>query len=190
MKKGGKWRVAVNGVEGTHYDDVEQLVFSPDGKRRAYWAKRGKSWAVVLDERETATYQASGGTLHFSPDSRQFAHVAPPGDKWKLVVDGIEGKAYKRLGPILLSPDSRHLAYHAERPGEGWVIVVDGRESSGYSELWWSGPRGYELGSVTIRSFGLTFAGGNLLRGVATIGSTVSGAEVLLVEVECSRLRP
>ena len=44
-------------------------VFSPDGKRVAYAARKGAKWLVVVDGQQGAEYDEIGvGTLVFSPD--------------------------------------------------------------------------------------------------------------------------
>ena len=41
--------VVVDGTEGSHYDSVWGLIFSPDGKRVAYLASLNKKYFVVVD---------------------------------------------------------------------------------------------------------------------------------------------
>ena len=43
LDRQGRWSIAVNGRPGPEYDDFarESIVFSPDGKRMAYTAKKG-----------------------------------------------------------------------------------------------------------------------------------------------------
>jgi hypothetical protein len=39
-------------MEVREYDDVGLPVFSPDGKHVAYWARKGRTWCVVVDGKE------------------------------------------------------------------------------------------------------------------------------------------
>ena len=78
-RRGGKWLVVVDGVEGKEYDGIGKgtLVFSPDSKRVAYEAQRGGKWLVVVDGVEGKEYDGIvEGTLVFSPDSKRVAYVS------------------------------------------------------------------------------------------------------------------
>lgn len=71
LSRAGKESVVVDGVEGKAYDAVGQPVFSPDGKRMAYWALEGAKAFVVVDGREfgdfrvTSPRDAKDGALAF-----------------------------------------------------------------------------------------------------------------------------
>ena len=104
------------------------LTISPDSKRFAYVARRGKKQFVVLDGEEGEEYDLIGkGSLVFSPDSKRFAYVAVRGGKQFVVLDGEEGKEYDGIGDLVFSPDSKRFAYGAKRGGK-WFVVLDGEE--------------------------------------------------------------
>lgn len=71
------------------------LVFSANGKRVAYVAKRGEKWLVVVDEVAGEEYDSIGRDgVAFSPESDQVACLARRRDRWLVVVDGVEGAEY------------------------------------------------------------------------------------------------
>lgn len=126
----GEHLAVIDGAEGSHYDGVSGLTFSPDSKRVDYRAKRGDKWHVVVDGVEGPHYD-SVSSLKFSPDSKRVSYKAKRGEKWLAVVDGREGSEYASIaaGHPLFSPDSEHVAYEASRGpwDEGnHVLVVDG----------------------------------------------------------------
>jgi len=126
--------VVCDGKKGPVCDRVNHgYVFSPDGSRFAYSARRGGKSRVVCDGKVVAVNNPTG-PLTFSPDSRHLALAAWHGDKWSIVCDGREGPGFDRTkGPYagpgrpVFSPDSRHLAYRADR-GDKRFVVVDGME--------------------------------------------------------------
>ena len=69
--------------------------FSPDGKRIAYAATKGKKWLVVADGQPGPEYDECGaGTPVFSPDGKRVAYSARKGGKQLVVVDGQPGPEY------------------------------------------------------------------------------------------------
>lgn len=76
----------------------ETLAVSPDSKRVAYEAGRGKKQLVVVDGVEGKEYDGIGEwSALSSPDSKRVAYGARRGKKWLVVVDGVEGKEYDRF---------------------------------------------------------------------------------------------
>lgn len=140
----GKARVVVDGVQGsTEYNYVGQMLFSPDGKRLAYWARRDWNRVFVVDGRETLDEEIPWGLrsgadapaerLYFSPDGKRLAYVAGHNGKTKVVLDGTEGKVYKTLGDVIFSSDSKRIAYFGG-VDHGIRLVVDGQEGPVYEE--------------------------------------------------------
>lgn len=73
-RNGNNWLIVVNGTEGPAFDRVVGPLFSPDGKRIAYRAKKdGKRFVVVADK--------SGKTIRQYPSYEQVFDV-------KFTVDG------------------------------------------------------------------------------------------------------
>jgi roadblock/LC7 domain-containing protein len=83
----------------THPERVAP-VFSPDGKRVAYSAQRGKVAAAVVDAVESGNYDKMvAQTPVFSPDGRHAAWAAVVGGKCRIFVDGseIKDKAFNSI---------------------------------------------------------------------------------------------
>ncbi len=158
------WAVVVDGRPGHSYGSVGRPVFSTDGKRVAYAARRGSKWLMVVDGKEQGDlYDAVGVAVLnaigecrpvFSPDSRRLAYQARRGDQWYLVADGKPeaidgppihvvldqtGQATVTLPPLVFSPDGKLLAHVAAANGAAWV-VVNGTAGPHYAEVAGGGP--------------------------------------------------
>ncbi len=124
--EGGQWALIVDGQKLKTYDNLAEVVFSPEGKRLAYMAQSGQKWRVVLDGQEQPLFDALGeGTLMFSPDGKHLAYAARTGTKWLVVVDGLVPKnSYDSIGQMLFSPQGDRLAYVAQSEGRERVVMV------------------------------------------------------------------
>ena len=83
LRKGGK--------ESRAYDWVGMLVYSPDGARLGYLARRGEQGLVVHTPSRTALDGALDGSLVFSRDGRHWACLLSPRGVRRLyiVIDGV-----------------------------------------------------------------------------------------------------
>ena len=144
VKSSGSRRlVSVDGVDGEIFDSIENLaaapsqgqpgamamvVFSPDGKRYAYGARRGGENFVIVDGK---TYP--GGTeFIFSPDSKRFAYftgIPHQGSGGNLVLDGNVGPRFDVIREKIFSDDSKRFIYQAFNQGT-WTLVVDGKSTT------------------------------------------------------------
>lgn len=126
--------MVIDGVAGPKYDQVDVPFFSPDSKKIAYAAKRGKQEFVVLDGKEQKSYDAVS-RLVFSPNSRFLAYEARFGGKSVLVLNGQEGKPYDsiKMGPGF-TPDGGRLLAVVAQAGK-LLVVVNGRESQPWDAL-------------------------------------------------------
>jgi WD40 repeat protein len=108
-----------------------EIVFSPDGRRVAYTAKKdGKSF-VVADNKVGKPYEGVAD-LVFSPDSGKIAYRALISEeKMCIVADGREGAWYRNLGQPVFSPDGRSTGYEAMK-GEKYLMVTGDRESPAF----------------------------------------------------------
>lgn len=103
-RKDKKYAVVTNGKISPSYDSIakDTPLFSPDGKRAAYIAKRGDNWHVFLDGREGEGFEAAGKPV-FSPDSKRLAYVAKKGKKQLVVADEKRAGLRRHRGKIGLS---------------------------------------------------------------------------------------
>ncbi len=77
-----KYFMVIDGQEGAHYDWVgsyylEDVIFSPDGKRSAYMAGRDGKTFIIVDGVETGPYEEiySSKGLTFSEDGREIFYT-------------------------------------------------------------------------------------------------------------------
>ena len=67
--------VVVDGQKGRWYDSIARAspIFSPDGNRVAYMARKGNKWRVVVDGEEGRKYDDIIAAIVFdSPDSLHY----------------------------------------------------------------------------------------------------------------------
>lgn len=154
VRRAGKAFVVVNGLVGREYDEIDEVhdtglegdirlptgvyvIFSPDGRRYAYKARRGRTWRLVVDGLETQGYdeiwwQTSRGvpSTVFTHDSRHFIFQVGKDERgWPTdtIVDGIEGKVLPDSAPRgSNAPAPRRPQARGERRGGKWTMVVDG----------------------------------------------------------------
>ena len=126
------------GGPGKQYERIFEgrLVFSPDGNRLAYGARKGDKWLVVVDGRESELYDFLGSTtgIHFSPDGSRVAYAALVDKKWRLVLDGQMQQPHDNVGELAFSPDGKRVAYAAQDGGK-WRVVVDGQPQADYDAI-------------------------------------------------------
>ncbi len=136
VRHGAKSAVWADGIETALYDRVEKPVFSPDGKRLAFFAQTNGNWFVVVDGRTFAAGEQPTAVLPvFSADGSRLAFGVKRGSKYAIVLDGAEGQLYDGLSfPYIFSADGKHFA-HAARKDRKWLMVVDGNEGEPYDEV-------------------------------------------------------
>ncbi|HOK09764.1 MAG TPA: hypothetical protein PLJ10_08900, partial [Candidatus Hydrogenedens sp.] len=93
-KRGDKWVVVVDGVEGKEYDGIGagSLIFSPDSRRVAYSAKRGGKWVVVVDGVEGKEYGVvlTGSNLVFDSPTHLHTLAGRGNEVFLLEIDIVE----------------------------------------------------------------------------------------------------
>ena len=149
---------------------AESLTVSPDSRRVAYVAQRGRKQLVVVDGVEGAEYDGIGeGTPIFSPNGGRVAYIAQRGRKWLVVVDGVEGAEYDGIGQrhLIFSPDGGCVAYTAQR-GRKQLVVVDGVEGDEYD--------------IFLRGSELVFDGAGQLHALAVRNGEIFHLEIRLVQ--------
>jgi len=110
---GGGERLIIDGEAGPIYDEVGVPVWSADGRRLAYPARRGRTWVAVVDGRALAGGSRVCG-LTFSGDGRRFAYLTRRGRDWFAVVDG------RRFRFDLVIEDS----FAFSRDGASWSLIA------------------------------------------------------------------
>lgn len=110
VQRKGNHHVLLDGVPGPASDGVPcQIRFSPDSRRIAYFARRGKEIYMVVDQQERRDWPGFGNAV-FSPNSQSVAYANIRG---YAVLNGQKGPEFPAntcWGPVF-SSDSRHFAY-------------------------------------------------------------------------------
>lgn len=120
----------INGEKAKNYDEISSWVFSPDGKRMVYWARRnGKNFIVINGKEDQAydlpdyLYQAKYEPV-FSSDGQHLAYVAVKEGKNVVVVDGVESKEYDEiLSPVVFDSASK---FHYLAINQNEIFKVEG----------------------------------------------------------------
>jgi len=107
----GKKFVVLNGQALKAYEAVWSLVFSPDGKRVAFTARRDGKAMVVCDGKEGPHYPEVFYPM-FSPDGKSLAYWARNAHlkKWFVIWDEKEMTQLNGEPQLAFSPDGRALA--------------------------------------------------------------------------------
>lgn len=137
--------MVVNGQIGPDFDDIwDSAVFSPDGQRHAYAAKKAGAAFLVVDGR---IVEHGYGTLKevqdvtFSPDGRRWAAGFRLNDtEYAVVADGEEvGRGQGLPRRIVFSPDGSRIAW-LERQEKSWRARLDGESGPEFREIFLDGP--------------------------------------------------
>jgi len=125
-----------------------EVYFSPNSERIAYWVKQNGKWLLVIDGTAQRAYDGivSGwpeghpecarlpdygktvwrsNKISFSPDSLHYAYAVADANEHVLVYDGQEKVRYPRItnNPIVFSPDSKRVAFSAERDRKQFIVL-------------------------------------------------------------------
>ena len=112
---------------------LDSMIFSPDSRRFAYIAMRGKRQFVVLDGVAGNTHEGiAEGTLTFSRAGDHFAYAAFDNGECRIFLDRKEcGRADTIASDLIFSNDGKQLAYVATRNEKYWV-EVNGKKGNEY----------------------------------------------------------
>ena len=122
---------------GEVYDDIDDAVFSSDGKHYVFTARRDKRWRVVHDGREGTPY---ADVLHprISADGAHVAYVARDNDgKHFVVLDGkpVGDQKFDEISALCLSDDGRAVAYCGKLDVGQIVMYSPEQGASEYEEV-------------------------------------------------------
>jgi len=150
-RKTGTSHVVVDGEAQKPYEEIYRPIFSNDGKRYAYLARREKNaFVVVVDGREEpGTFQSM--SCRFSPDSQHMLVEGQVDGKALVFLDGKELGQYDEVEDLVYSDDGQQLAYTVRR-GDEWFVVINGKPSKAYKRVWKSSlrfsPDGKRIGFI------------------------------------------
>jgi hypothetical protein len=128
----------VNGVEVGVYNNIDNIVLSPDGKHYAFVATNGADQSVIIDGKEEHGIGAASNLI-YTGDNKLARIVAKDG-KLHLLLDKVESKEEYPAGSdlIVASPKLGRLAVgvcqrNGDKTRSGWVI--DGKAGEMYDGL-------------------------------------------------------
>jgi len=127
--------------QGAEYEDITRPLYSSDGKRLAFFAKRNKIWNAIVDGKQTGPDLEGFSHWGFSNDASHFySGVLVKGTKkWTYLLDGAEEPSFEAISPIAFSSDSKHFAYSGADSHPGFkkqktsgTVVLDGKPLASY----------------------------------------------------------
>jgi hypothetical protein len=112
------------------------IAMSPDGKRFAYAARKGKQWLAVIDGKEGPAFDLMGREPFFNIDGSHVAYAAQKGVSQVVMLDGKEVGFYEDLvySRLIFSRDGKRLAFPAQIRRK-WAAVVDGEAGEDVDEI-------------------------------------------------------
>ncbi len=125
------------------YRELDQPVFSPDGKHLAVTKGDIIAKSVVLDDQAGPPHNIIvSDSMVFSADSQHFAYIARDTGKGDAaVVDGVMGPYFDSVTTPVFTPDSKHYSYVGHHNGprglsgvDDRTIVIDGKPQTTYPE--------------------------------------------------------
>ncbi|OGY59265.1 MAG: hypothetical protein A3I31_01280 [Candidatus Colwellbacteria bacterium RIFCSPLOWO2_02_FULL_44_20b] len=132
----GKDLLIVDGVEYGPYDEIIEVVFSPNSRRTAWMVERANEMYVVINGKEKGPYNSRGseydfeGNLIFSPDGTHLAYEVLENNNFFVFVDDNKEGPYQAVRSKIFSANSQKLAYIATNQGESFVVVNGSRKKS------------------------------------------------------------
>jgi len=129
----------VDGLADPVFEEIvdHSGVFSPDGTRFAYIARKNGKELLVCDGKVGREYDiVVKNSIRFSRDGKHFAYVAQRGNKQLVVLDEVEGPEYDAIASdtLVLTADGKRFAY-AARMANQWIIVLEGKPGPKYDEV-------------------------------------------------------
>jgi len=129
-------RVVRDGKADEEFDEISDSwpVFSDDGGRLVYAARKGDQWFAVVDGKVEGPCTPEG--VKCSPDGKHVWYTALVGDKRHFVVDGRRSPAYSRwaMGPFFTPDGSTHYAVYTDANSKA-IMVTDGKVTGTYEGI-------------------------------------------------------
>ncbi len=132
---GARFYVFAEGNRIGPYADVQELQWSPDGRRLAYVAAEALSperFAVIDGQKGPPATNVA--RLRFSADGMRAAYIATTKEGCRVVADGKPGSLYRHVQQLWFSGDALSVVSHVRLDG-GWAIAVDDRPGVAYDEV-------------------------------------------------------
>lgn len=125
----GYWYYVISGPEEktieAAYENIGDVVFSPDGEHHGYKALKGQKWMAVIDGSEGGEYDEIYSII-FSQDGKRYAYRAKDAGQEFVVVDGRQEGPFKAAYDPLVSSNGQHVIYTMVKEGNDHYVVVDG----------------------------------------------------------------
>jgi Tol biopolymer transport system component len=128
-----KWCVVKDGMAGTIYDNIYDIVFSHDSKRLAYAAMKDRKMVMVVDDHESDPHDMVGLPV-FSFDSKIIASAYAEKTRWYVLLNGEKSDWFDQIYKFYFSTDSKRIAFFAKK-GDEWFCIVDGNKNAGYAKM-------------------------------------------------------
>jgi hypothetical protein len=105
-----------DGIKERQYDEIDNLVYSQDGKLRAYAARKGKRWSIVVNGKDGPAFDRVVSPT-FSPDGSFLVYRArEDGVRFVVVADAngttiSQHPAYEQVFQPVFTADGTSIAY-------------------------------------------------------------------------------
>jgi len=121
---------------GSPQDSIGAVVFSWDGTRLAYVAKKWTRYVVVIDGTESPEYDEVAPPM-FDLSGEHVVYACRSGSTWRVVRDGQQSEGYNwlDLGSIRFDPTGMHLCYVAGMLSRSAMLFVDGEPGPLYQSV-------------------------------------------------------
>jgi len=110
------------------YGDARNIVFSANGQKVSYVARKGEKEFVVIGNKAGKPYADISRPVRLSGDGRRAAYSGRRDKKEYLVLDGAEGRPYDSIHPVRFSPDGRFFVSEVT-DGVKYFVTVNDKKS-------------------------------------------------------------
>lgn len=100
--------------EASKYDWVGESVVSFDGTKKAFKARKGDKWLIVMDGKEGKEYD-NVSDPKFSRENSRMWYTARGGEHQLLIIDGQESKEYDEIDPPTFNKDNSRYFFKGRK---------------------------------------------------------------------------